>query len=938
MTTFPDPKTVDPATTDRPTTPGVSLMGMLAAEEAIRDHQATEALFLTYNVDLGFLEARLLGLCQATGARVSVLADARVWAPDSRAVRHIGRGYHVGLAATSGAFHPKMLVLAGPKRALVAVGSGNLTMGGWQYNAELLTVFTGDRNGVPEPIAQVPDMLRSLANESLRLDPLTRAAIDRTVQQLEALLNGATRLDTGHTLAASWDGPLIDRLPTEPVAELCLYAPFYDPQAAAVEALLNRLRPQRIRVALQPDWTKVDPHALHRVLDRYTRTHHADAQVVADAEPSHAGKARYRHGKLIEWLTPEGKRFALTGSPNLSKAALLGVPRAGTDGCNHEIAVLGPVGASLFPPGESVDLLTLPVPDNRDDQDDDKHKPSLMILAAARVPAHAADADDAAAIDVYLSAQAPTGTTIQISPRTTSPDIWYDAGPIPKGAQHVRVDVDLDGGSRVRLHQADHASGEIWHSATAFVTDPERTRRRHTDTTSTSKTHRTTPLDLFGEDTKFMSAVLDDLKRFASEVQVARGPGPSRPAGVGEDQSDDGRTSASDHRIEPWLWLEDDAVQRLGPSLAGFALGLPPLIAGDDPTLGWADRLTDETDLGLEDDSAEETATTEEDEENEESQDGTPQPGHSDGPLGTPEDEQPLDQRHDKESQRTARRRWCARATALAPHLTLGSQLFVCRTLLRVWSAGNWDPDDSEPLDLLNELLTSLDRIGLPSEAEKRVGSITAVALTLARAAVDHRSHNAATLKYHRLAQDYSHLLLAADSDLIDQYVIGLATLDGVTLRAESVADTCDDLTTEDPLADVEDRLSQDGHDICRPAPHLLHVTGKFTNPEPIALDAVGQSEHQSGIGVWATSHTGDWTLVVWQKPELVTVTDRNGRQRWRHQTLADTIGPGAIAYQQRTGTVTSQYDHVTRPKHLPTERARAVLALVGITEVQPPR
>ncbi|MFD0405397.1 hypothetical protein [Kitasatospora sp. NPDC127116] len=59
---------------------------------------------------------------------------------------------------------------------------------------------------------------------------------------------------------------------------------------------------------------------------------------------------RYRHGKLIEWVV-DGQRWALTGSPNLSAAALL---RSVPDGGNCEIGVIWPVDRSLAPPWEPV--------------------------------------------------------------------------------------------------------------------------------------------------------------------------------------------------------------------------------------------------------------------------------------------------------------------------------------------------------------------------------------------------------------------------------------------------------------------------------------------------------------------------------------------------------------------------------------------------------
>ena len=91
-----------------------NLFPYLVAEEQHNDHQAEEALFLTFNVDLGYFEARLLGLLRATGARVTVIADASMWSPDTRAVKHAGRIYQLGLVDQPTAFHPKLMVVVGP--------------------------------------------------------------------------------------------------------------------------------------------------------------------------------------------------------------------------------------------------------------------------------------------------------------------------------------------------------------------------------------------------------------------------------------------------------------------------------------------------------------------------------------------------------------------------------------------------------------------------------------------------------------------------------------------------------------------------------------------------------------------------------------------------------------------------------------------------------
>jgi len=65
---------------------------------------------------------------------------------------------------------------------------------------------------------------------------------------------------------------------------------------------------------------------------------------------------RYRHGKLVEWTMSDGRRYALTGSPNLSYAALATPEGAG----NTEVAILSSLDETLFPASASLDLAEVP--------------------------------------------------------------------------------------------------------------------------------------------------------------------------------------------------------------------------------------------------------------------------------------------------------------------------------------------------------------------------------------------------------------------------------------------------------------------------------------------------------------------------------------------------------------------------------------------------
>ena len=208
------------------------------------------------------------GRHQSTGARVTVVGDGRISDPDPRASRNAGTRYVHGLAVTDSgaAFHPKVTVIAGPERAMVAVGSGNLSSGGWHLNKEILTVAVANRERCPSIVEQVAAWLRTL-DRVCAITPHAVKGIGRTAALLEQLAAAATVVDTGHRLVHTGSGSLLDQLPSGDVDHLALYAPFHDEKAAAIRQLVERLQPGRMTLAVQSGKrTVIQPDAVRRVI------------------------------------------------------------------------------------------------------------------------------------------------------------------------------------------------------------------------------------------------------------------------------------------------------------------------------------------------------------------------------------------------------------------------------------------------------------------------------------------------------------------------------------------------------------------------------------------------------------------------------------------------------------------------------------------------
>lgn len=150
----------------------------------------------------------------------------------------------------------------------------------------------------------------------------------------------------------------------------------------------------------------------------------------------------------------------------------------------------------------------------------------------------------------------------------------------------------------------------------------------------------------------------------------------------------------------------------------------------------------------------------------------------------------------------------------------------------------------------------------------------------------------------------------------------------------DETADVTDAPRSAPDLSGVIDFLQAEQYDVTEPLPGVLHVTGRFSNPERIALRAAAEAGDDA-IAVWATSHHDDWALVCWERPELVTITQKGAApQRWRHRQLPATLRPDAQTFLEGAS---SPFDVVTRPKHQPTDAARAMMARYGIDGAPPP-
>lgn len=300
------------------------VLGAIASSKDV-----TNAIILTYNIDFVFLQTVVLAALRSCGnPTLTVFADAQCaaesFAHQAPVLDGLGVRYRVVPVAMAPGyrFHPKAVLLSGEKDATLFVGSGNLTFGGWRENAEIWlrfdatvdgsAVFGEFRQFVEEILGRVllPDAIGAELAEAF--DGTTRKWLSEPVAAGSPALLG--RAGAGR--------PLIDRIKdvtgTDPVDELVVCAPYFDPKGAALRALVAQALPPRTTVLCQPRGSTLTGNAVRAAGPTI------DVRNVCFKHRSDSGDVRtaFVHAKFYGFVRADDV-LLVAGSANCSRAALL---------------------------------------------------------------------------------------------------------------------------------------------------------------------------------------------------------------------------------------------------------------------------------------------------------------------------------------------------------------------------------------------------------------------------------------------------------------------------------------------------------------------------------------------------------------------------------------------------------------------------------------
>ena len=288
------------------------------------------SMITTFNAYLPFYEEVVLRRLVNAGVRHNVLMmDAQQYTTSilNHPPRLAGRRYTLLPVAVSGAFHPKLILLVGKKKALLAIGSHNLTLAGFGFNRELTNVVRIDEIDDSAGLAvaaqvweAVEDWIefasRNLPNHVVEMiqrvrdfGPIANGLEGNLPSEVRVLAGGPGRESLWSQLRESIRGR---------VTKVAIAGAYFDNEFRFLRKVLDDLQPARIVIGIDPETVQMLPaeNGIHGI--EFVR---AD-QLGSDTE--NGGKAAgYLHAKGIFIHSDQGEQMFASGSANPSAPAWL---------------------------------------------------------------------------------------------------------------------------------------------------------------------------------------------------------------------------------------------------------------------------------------------------------------------------------------------------------------------------------------------------------------------------------------------------------------------------------------------------------------------------------------------------------------------------------------------------------------------------------------
>lgn len=300
--------------------------------ELIPSKRFHSAIVTGYSFDFYFFEEIMLGQLRRAGVtNCLVMVDQNMLEQSlgrfSTGAKTGIRGYSLSGISSKGAFHPKLIFLAGREEGMLIIGSGNPTGAGYGGNLELWgAVSVVGSTDVKAPLMRnCWEYLQGFRSEiggqsALRFDWIRANSkwiekVEQTDQWLPLSDQQQCRILTKRQ--GSYVVQLKQEIGNRSIKRIEILSPFFDPQLKVIQDLNSFTKTAELIIYLQSKNTNF-PFEAFRSLK------HKPRLVDLNGSLNLGKEAPFSHAKAIQ-ITTDSNSYLLVGSANASVAALGGV-------------------------------------------------------------------------------------------------------------------------------------------------------------------------------------------------------------------------------------------------------------------------------------------------------------------------------------------------------------------------------------------------------------------------------------------------------------------------------------------------------------------------------------------------------------------------------------------------------------------------------------
>jgi len=292
-------------------------------------------ILCTYGLNLNFFENYLMKLdALYTCDNICIFIDSRTYEgfiKESYNPRWLNKKYLVNQLKAGGVFHPKLYMFASEKRAVIGIGSANLTRDGITSNLELISSFE-----VSEKDPSCASLLRDCIKYVRKLAQISKSK--HATDQIDVFNQLCTKYlssdeENEIQFIHNLDIPLIESIKESVkdfnISKIQVISPFYDTELAALTKLQDIFPKSDIEIYLQQKKSNFPKEIFANFKSNTSLLLFKKLE-------------RYLHGKAI-LLHSSDEVILFSGSANFTRSALIETPPNG----NYEIGLLGRIDRKL---------------------------------------------------------------------------------------------------------------------------------------------------------------------------------------------------------------------------------------------------------------------------------------------------------------------------------------------------------------------------------------------------------------------------------------------------------------------------------------------------------------------------------------------------------------------------------------------------------------